>query len=84
MENNKLVPEVAGTADAAPSGSLKSGALGLPEVIMQAVGHISPAAGTLTALAFITTLAGVATPVTFFLGGAVCLLIAVSLAQLAR
>jgi amino acid transporter len=51
---------------------------------MQAVGHIGPAAGTLTSLAFITTLAGLATPTTYIIGGAVIMLVALALMQLAR
>jgi amino acid transporter len=51
---------------------------------MQAVGHIAPATGTLASLAFITTLAGVATPVTYIFGGAVIMLVALALMQLAR
>ena len=67
-----------------PATELRAGALGLREVIMQAVGHIGPAGGTLTSLAFITTLAGLATPVTYIFGGAICLLVALALTQLAR
>jgi len=83
---NKLEAPSPGVSTAPPGAAsgLKSGVLGFPEVIMQAVSHMGPAAGTLTALAFITTLAGVATPITIFFGGAVCLLVAIALTQLAK
>jgi amino acid transporter len=87
VENSNLAAPGEIAANPPPEASspaLKAGALGLPEVIMQAVSHIGPAAGTLTALAFITSLTGIATPITFVFGGAVCLLIAIALTQLAK
>ena len=84
MERNTLAPDAAEAAVPTSQPGLQADALGLREVIMQAVSHIGPAAGTLTALAFVSTLAGVATPITIFFGGAVCLLVAIGLTQLAR
>src|ERR1700754_5218462 len=70
---------------AKPRGAgLQADALGFREIIMQAVGHIGPATGSLASLAFITTVAGVATPVTYIFGGAVIMLVALALMQLAR
>jgi amino acid transporter len=63
--------------------TLRAGALGLPEVMFQAVGHISPGVGMVSSMAFIVVLAGVATPITIVLGGVICLLVAIGLTQLA-
>jgi amino acid transporter len=65
-------------------GRLRGGALGLPEVLMQAVGHIGPAAGLISSMVFVTSLAGIATPITLLMGGGICLLVAIALAQLAQ
>lgn len=51
---------------------------------MQAVGHIAPATGTVASLAFNTALVGIATPVTYIFGGAVIMLVALALMELAR
>ena len=63
---------------------LKAGAVGLPGVVMQAVGHIGPTAGVITSLVFITSVAGVTSPIAFLIGGVICLGVAVCLTQLAK
>ena len=63
---------------------LKAGALSLPGALMQAVGHMEPTAGVITSLVFITSIAGVTSPIAFLLGGVICLGIAVGLTQLAK
>jgi amino acid transporter len=68
---------------AAPT-ELAAGALKLPEVLMQAVTHIAPAIGVITSLAFITSVAGVTSPIAFVIGGVICLGVAIGLTQLAK
>ena len=63
---------------------LAAGALKLPEVLMQAVTHIAPAIGVITSLAFITSVAGVTSPIAFVIGGVICLGVAIGLTQLAK
>ena len=63
---------------------LAAGALRLPEVLMQAVTHIAPAIGVITSLAFITSVAGVTSPIAFVIGGVICLGVAIGLTQLAK
>lgn len=63
---------------------LRANALGLPEVMMQAVGHIGPAVGLISSMAFVSSYAGVATPITIIFGGVICLFVAIPLAQLAK
>ena len=41
---------------------------------MQAVGHIGPAVGLISSMAFVSSYAGVATPITIIFGGVICLL----------
>lgn len=65
------------------TNELSAGQLRLPQVLMQAVGHIAPAIGTVTTLAFIASLSGVVAPIAFLLGGVICLLVAISISQLA-
>ena len=64
--------------------TLAAGALKLREVLMQAVTHIAPAIGVITSLAFITSIAGVTSPIAFVIGGAICLGVAIGLTQLAK
>jgi amino acid transporter len=64
--------------------SLAAGALKLPEVLMQAVTHIAPAIGVITSLAFITSIAGVTSPIAFVIGGVICVGVAIGLTQLAK
>jgi amino acid transporter len=63
---------------------LKRGALGLPAVIMQGVTHIAPAFAVLLSLQFAVQQAGVTAPLTYLAAFVVVLLLAVTLAQLAR
>src|SRR5215217_873659 len=68
----------------AEAPQLRRGMLGLPDVFMQAIGHMAPAMGTVTSLAFVGSLAGIVAPIAFLIAGLVCLLVAVSLTQLAK
>jgi len=63
---------------------LARGALKLPAVLMQAITHIAPAIGVITSLAFITSVAGITSPIAFVIGGTICLGVAVGLTQLAK
>jgi amino acid transporter len=63
---------------------LAAGALKLPAVLMQAVTHIAPAIGVITSLAFITSVAGITSPIAFVIGGVICLGVAIGLTQLAK
>lgn len=71
------------TSDSADK-HLRAGALGLTGVLMQAVTHIGPAVGFILSIGFITSLAGVAAPVSFLAAFLITLLLGISLTQLAR
>jgi amino acid transporter len=71
-------------ATAGGEAKLKAGALGLPGVLMQAVGHIGPTAGVITSLVFITSISGLTSPIAFLIGGVICLGVAVCLTQIAK
>jgi amino acid transporter len=78
--------DTGGSIGGASSGptSLAAGALKLPEVLMQAVTHIAPAIGVITSLAFITSVAGITSPIAFVIGGVICVGVAIGLTQLAK
>lgn len=63
---------------------LHANVLHLRHVLMQAVGHIGPTAGVVTSLAFITTVAGVVSPIAFVFGGVICLGVAIGLSEIAK
>jgi amino acid transporter len=63
---------------------LKAGALKLPSVIMQGVTHIAPAVGMVLTIQFITSLAGVTSPLSYLIAFVIVLTLGASLTQLAR
>ncbi|MFF2655550.1 APC family permease [Streptomyces sp. NPDC058045] len=69
---------------ASEASGLRKGVLRTPDVFMQAIGHMAPAMGTVTSLAFIGSLAGITAPLAYLIAGVACLFVAVTLTQLAR
>jgi amino acid transporter len=63
---------------------LAAGALKLPGVMVQAVTHIAPGLNVLLGLTFIVGFAGVTAPISYIIGGLICLGVAVVLTQLAK
>jgi amino acid transporter len=63
---------------------LRANALGLPAVVMQGVTHIAPAVGVVLSIQYITSLAGVTTPLSYLFAFFIVLLLGASLTQLAK
>lgn len=63
---------------------LRRNVLGLPAITFQGITHMAPAAGVILSAPFIATYAGAAMPLAFLLALIVSLLIASSIAQLAK
>jgi amino acid transporter len=63
---------------------LRANALGLPAVVMQGVTHIAPAVGMVLTIQFITSLAGVTSPLSYLFAFFIVLLLGASLTQLAK
>src|SRR5215475_13495466 len=63
---------------------LRANALGLPAIVMQGVTHIAPAVGMVLTIQFITSLAGVTSPLSYFFAFLIVLLLGASLTQLAK
>ena len=63
---------------------LRSGAIGLPSVLMQSITCIAPALGLWFVVQFLAGVAGVTAPLALLLGALLMLMTAVPLAQLAR
>ena len=68
----------------APTMVLERGAIGLPSAIVQGAAMVAPAAGIVGAVAFIAIYAGMAEPLSFLIGTAICLCIAGVVAEYAR
>lgn len=76
-------PAVAGSAETLDSG-LQRGTIGLSGVLMQSMAQISPTLGVFYTIAFTSSQAGVAAPLTYLAAFAVCLTLAVPMIGLAR
>src|SRR5215470_5101616 len=63
---------------------LRRGALRLPAVLMQGIGHTAPATAILLTLPITTTYAGAAAPLAYLLAFLLVLMLGVGLTQLAR
>lgn len=63
---------------------LNTGSVGLAGVLMQSIAQISPTLGIFYTIAFTTTQAGAAAPLTYLAAFAVCLVLAVPMLGLAR
>src|SRR3979411_1816989 len=63
---------------------LKKAAIGLAPVLFQSITHMAPAAAVAFSIIFAVTYAGGATPLAVVLALVACLLVAVSIGQLAR
>src|SRR5919202_1051129 len=68
----------------APSGALAPGAIGLREVLFQSVTHMAPAAAVAFSIPFGIGFGGGGTPLAVLIALVACLLVAVSIGQLAR
>lgn len=64
--------------------NLRAGALKLPSILMQGITHIAPAIGLIFSIQFVTSLAGVTTPLAFAIAFVIILTQGVSMNQLAR
>ena len=62
---------------------LRANALSFPSVLMQSITHIAPAVGLVFVLQYITTMAGIASPLAFAVAFFIVLAIAVCMVQLA-
>src|SRR4030081_3726824 len=69
-------------ADNAPR--LQRDAIGLAQVLFQSITHMAPAAAVAFSIIFAVTYAGVATPLAVLLALVACLLVAISIGQLAK
>jgi hypothetical protein len=72
----------ASQADVAPG--LQREAIGLAPVLFQSITHMAPAAAVAFSIIFAVTYAGGATPLAVILALVACLLVAISISQLAR
>jgi amino acid transporter len=63
---------------------LRAGALRTPSLVMQGVTHIAPAVGMVLTIQFITSLAGVASPLAYLFAFLIILTLGIALTQLAR
>ena len=67
-----------------PGGTLERNAIGLGGVMMQSITHISPAIAALFFTQFVVSKAGEAAPLAYLIGVIIVLMLAVTLAQMAR
>jgi amino acid transporter len=68
-----------------PAGTgLQRDAIGLPQVLFQSITHMAPAAAVAFSIIFAVTYAGGATPLAVILALVACLMVAISIGQLAR
>src|SRR6266550_378608 len=66
------------------AGTLQKDAIGLAPVLFQAITHMAPAAAVAFSIIFAVTYAGGATPLAVVLALIACLMVAISIGQLAR
>src|SRR6266704_3695772 len=66
------------------AGTLERDAIGLAPVLFQSITHMAPAAAVAFSIIFATTYAGGATPLAVVLALIACLMVAISIGQLAR
>src|SRR5207253_5254364 len=72
------------TSSSAPSGSLAREAIGLREVLFQSITHMAPAAAVAFSIPAGIGFAGGATPLAVIFAIVACLLVAISIGQLAK
>ncbi|MET0901420.1 MAG: APC family permease [Mycobacterium sp.] len=79
-------PSTSASGESAPvvHTNLKTGSVGLAGVLMQSIAQISPTLGIFYTIAFTTSQAGGAAPLTYLAAFAVCLILAVPMIGLAR
>src|SRR2546426_11218976 len=66
------------------AGTLQKDAIGLAPVLFQSITHMAPAPAAASATIFAVTYAGGATPLAVVLALVACLMVAISIGQLAR
>ncbi len=66
-----------------PTGSLRANALSLSAVLTQGITHIAPAMGLVVTVQFVTTMAGIASPLAYGIAFLIVMILGVCLAQLA-
>ena len=66
------------------AGGLERDAIGLPEVLFQSITHMAPAAAVVFSIPFGISFGGGATPLAVVLAIVACLLVAISIGQLAK
>jgi amino acid transporter len=71
------------TSSSPQTDSLRADALSFASVLTQSITHIAPAMGLVVTVQFVTTMAGIASPLAFFLAFLIVMLLGVCLAQLA-
>lgn len=71
-------------ANLSAATQLRFGALTFPALLMQAVSHIAPAVGLVLTLQYITSLAGIASPLAYAVAVLIVITLGVSLIQLAK
>jgi amino acid transporter len=67
----------------AQTDSLRANALSFASVLTQSITHIAPAMGLVVTVQFVTTMAGIASPLAFFIAFLIVMMLGVCLAQLA-
>ena len=72
------------STQAAETGRLERDAIGLAPVLFQSITHMAPGAAVAFSIIFAVTYAGGATPLAVLLALVACLLVAISIGQLAR
>src|SRR6266480_3542059 len=72
------------TSSSAPSGSLAREAIGLREVLFQSITHMAPAAAVAFSIPFGISFGGGATPLAVLIAIVGCLMVAISIGQLAK
>src|SRR3984893_16427507 len=73
-----------GSQQADTTPTLQKDAIGLAPVLFQSITHMAPAAAVAFSIIFAVTYAGGATPLAVVLALVACLLVAISISQLAR
>src|SRR5439155_3072024 len=75
---------MASTSQADMTPRLQQDAIGLAQVLFQSITHMAPAAAVAFSIIFAVTYAGGATPLAVVLALVACLMVAISIGQLAR
>jgi amino acid transporter len=83
MQNSQS-PRSLGSRFDFPPPELRKGALRFPSILMQGITHIAPAAALLFTIQFITSFAGITSPLAYAIAFVIVLMLGISLTQLAK